>query len=212
VYLKVFAIKGLPNKMKHFFKHVAEIFFLTCLLVSCSSVGTGLETTDGGTGTPVENVVYYYFVNAHVTPYPDSSIVIMPDAYVLAPTEMDQPLSADPGADLRTALQAILQDGRNGWNGADLEISKVSLAEGHAEVVLLGEYYGVGDVTLIAARMQILLTVFANPDVQTATISLNDDTIANLGVSNSMDAKAADYVFSRAEVEAYMRDHVFQAP
>ncbi len=88
----------------------------------------------------------------------------------------------------------------------------VAFSRGQADVVLQGEYYGVGSVTLIAARMQILLTVFANPAIETATVSLNGDTIGNLGIAHSLEAKAADYVFTRAEIEAYMADNMELSP
>ena len=72
-------------------------------------------------------------------------------------------------------------------------------------MVLQGEYFGVGDVTLIAARMQILMTIFANVSVKTAAVTLN-------GVSNSMDAKPADYIFTRYEIETFMKEHAYVSP
>jgi hypothetical protein len=62
---------------------------------------------------------------------------------------------------------------------------------------------------LVAARMQILLTMFANPAVQSAAVTLNGDTIGNLGVSSSTDAKPADYVYTRAEMETYLQEHAY---
>jgi hypothetical protein len=79
-------------------------------------------------------------------------------------------------------------------------------------VVLQGEYFGVGDVTLIAARMQILLTLFANPAVMTASVTLNGDTIGNLGVSNSLNARPADYAFTRTEIETFMHENAYNSP
>ncbi|HLO29201.1 MAG TPA: hypothetical protein VK249_08705 [Anaerolineales bacterium] len=138
--------------------------------------------------------------------------MIAPDAYILAPTRSDMTYSPDTTANLGTALEAVLKDGRNGWISSNLEIVDVTFADGHADVVLQGEYFGVGDVTLIAARMQILMTVFANASVQTATVTLNGDTIGNLGVSNSMNAKPADYVFTRAEIQTFMNEHAYVSP
>jgi hypothetical protein len=57
-----------------------------------------------------------------------------------------------------------------------------------------------------AASRQIALTVFANPTVQTAAVTLNGDTIGNLGVSSSANAKPAGYVYTRAEMEAYINE------
>jgi hypothetical protein len=159
-----------------------------------------------------ERIVYYYFVTT-AEPLPEGSVVVIkPDTYILAPTPSDITYSPDTAADLRTALEAVLLDGRNGWISTNLEIVDVTFADGHADVVLQGEYFGVGDVTLIAASMQILMTVFTNASVQTATVTLNGDTIGNMGVSNSMHAKPADYVFTRAEIETFMNEHAYVSP
>lgn len=136
----------------------------------------------------------------------------MPETYILAPTPSAAALASEPAADLKSALEVALQDSRNGWMGDKLEIVSLTFNEGHADILLQGEYFGVGDVTLIAASQQILLTVFANANVQTATVTLNGDTVGNMGVSNSMNAKSADYVFTRAEIEAYMNEHVYVFP
>ena len=159
-----------------------------------------------------EKIVYYYFVDIAKGVPLEGSVVIMPDAYILAPTLSDLKRSPDTAANLRAALEAVLNDGRNGWISSNLEIVDVAFGDGHANVVLQGEYFGVGDVTLIAASMQILMTVFANASVQTATVTLNGDTIGNLGVSISLNAKPADYVFTRTEIETFMSEHAYVSP
>ena len=136
----------------------------------------------------------------------------MPETYILAPTLSDAALASEPATNLKSALEAAIQDSRNGWMGDKLEIVSLTFNEGHADILLQGEYFGVGDVTLIAASQQILLTVFANANVQTATVTLNGDTVGNMGVSNSMHAKSADYVFTRAEIETYMSEHAYRSP
>jgi hypothetical protein len=145
-------------------------------------------------------------------PRPAGSVVIMPDAYILAPTLSDTRYGPETVVNLKTALKAVLNDGRNGWIGSNLKIGDVTFGDGHANVVLQGEYFGVGDVTLIAARMQILMTVFANTSVQTASVTLNGDTIGNIGVSNSMNTRPADYVFTRSEIEIFMKEHAYVSP
>jgi hypothetical protein len=159
-----------------------------------------------------EKIVYYYFVDIAKGVPPEGSVVIMPDVYILAPTLSDMKRSPDTAANLRAALEAVLNDGRNGWISSNLEITNITFADSHANLVLQGEYYGVGDVTLIAASMQILMTVFANASVQTATITLNGDTIGNLGVSISLNAKPTDYVFTRSEIETFMKEHAYESP
>ncbi len=56
---------------------------------------------------------------------------------------------------------------------------------------------------LIASRMQILLTVFADASVQTATVTLNGVCIGNLGISHDSEIRPADYAYTRAEIEAF---------
>ena len=159
-----------------------------------------------------EQVIYYYFVVPKETTFPAGSIVIMPEAYILAPTLSDAALAPEAATNLRSAVEAALNDPRNGWLSDKVEVVNVAINNGHADVVLQGEYFGVGDVTLIAASQQILLTVFANANVQTATITLNGDTIGNMGISISLNARPADYTFTRAEVEAYMVEHMNVSP
>lgn len=159
-----------------------------------------------------ERIVYYYFVTAGQSPLPEGSVVIMPDTYILAPTPSDITYSPDTATDLRIAMEAALQDDRNGWISNNVEVVDVTFRDGHTDMVLQGEHFGVGDVTLIAARTQILMTVFANASVQTATVTLNGDTIGNMGISNSMNAKPVDYVFTRSEIETFMNEHAYVLP
>ena len=159
-----------------------------------------------------EQVIYYYFVDPKQVPYPNGSVTLMPETYILAPTLSDAALAPEAATNLRSALEAALNDPRNGWLSENVEVVNVTFNNGHADVVLQGEYFGVGDVTLIAASQQILLTVFANANVQTAAIALNGDTIGNMGISISLNAKPANYAFTRAEVEAYMAEHMNVSP
>ncbi len=161
--------------------------------------------------SPGDRIAYYYFVPL-TEPFPEGSVVIMPEAYILAPQPTDSAVTPDTAADLRTALDYALNDVRNGWKSTNLEMLEISFGEGHADIVLQGEYYGVGSVTLIAARMQILLTIFAHPAVETARVTLNGDTIGNLGIAHSLEAKPADYVFTRAEIEAFMAENMAVSP
>ncbi len=158
-----------------------------------------------------ERIVYYYFVTPAENPIPGGGVTIS-STYILAPTFSDTTYSPDTVDNLETALETVLNDGRNGWISSKLELVDITFDDVHANVVLQGEYFGVGDVTLIAASTQILMTVFANPSVQTATVTLNGDTIGNLGISNSMNAKPADYVFTRAEIETFIKEHAYVSP
>lgn len=128
---------------------------------------------------------------------------------LLVPAGSDEAYTADTAADLWAALELVLRDERNEWISRDVEIGAVTFGNGHADLVLQGEYSGASDEVLSAASMQILLTVFANLSVQTAAVTLNGDTIGNLGVSSSTNAKPADYVYTRAEMETYLIEHYY---
>jgi hypothetical protein len=163
-----------------------------------------------------ERIVYYYLVSARETPIPEGAVHA---AHLLAPTYADETYTSDTAADLRTALEIVLHDERNYWENLEAEIVDVTFRFGHAQVRLQGEYYIAPPNTsrdvyapFVNGRMLILLTVFANPAVQTATVSFNEDTIGNLGISDSRDAKPADYVFTRAEMETYLKEQEYVTP
>ena len=162
-----------------------------------------------------EEIFFYHFVVGPLFhhPVPGGSVYMeapsdMGGVY-LFPASSDEPHTSDAAADLRTALELALQHEANPWISSDLEIADVTFRDGHADIVLQGEYSGKSDKVLSIASMQILLTVFANPAVQSAAVTLNGDTIGNLGISSSTNAKPADYVYTRAEMETYLIEHAF---
>jgi hypothetical protein len=155
-----------------------------------------------------EQIVFYYFIDGPCVHcrIPRGTVNT---PITLFPASSDEPYTSDTAADLRTALELVLQDERNGWISSDLEIVDLTFGTGHADIVLQGEYSAGSDELLGAASMQILLTVFANPAVQTAAVTLNGDTIGNLGVSSSANAMPPDYVYTRAEMETYLIEHYY---
>ncbi len=157
-----------------------------------------------------EQFVYYYFVTIDEKVPPEGSVVIMPDTLILAPTRSDTAHNSDMAANLRIALEAVLNDDRNIWISTNLEITSITFSEGHTDVILQGEYYGVAHIVLTAARMQILMTLFANPAVQTAVVTINGDTIANIDISR--EGKPVDYVYTRPEIETFMAEHAYVMP
>jgi hypothetical protein len=156
-----------------------------------------------------ERIVYYYFVTPAENPIPEGTVRA---GHPLAPAYADETYTADTSADLRIALEIVLHDGRNYWRGNKLEIVDVTFGNGHADVVLQGEYFAAGGGPLWAASWQILMTVFANPVVQTATVSINGGAISNMGISRSEDTKPADYVYTRAEIESFMKENAYVSP
>ncbi len=161
---------------------------------------------------PPVPIVYYYFVEIESKSPPAGSVVVFPDIYILGPALSDKARSPDTVTNISSALQAMLNDPRNQWISTGVGITSITFTDGAANVVLEGEYFGVGDVTLIAARDQILLTVFAEDAVQTATITLNGKNIANMGVSHSSQAKPEDYTYTRAEIKAFMEENAYSKP
>jgi hypothetical protein len=165
-----------------------------------------------------ERIVYYYFVKPGENPIPEGTVDVHP-AGLLAPTYANETYTSDTAADLRTAVEIVLHDERNSWLEPEFEaeIVDVTFSNGHAQVLLQGEYSGEYSISepissldvcaqFVGSRMLSLLTVFANPAVQTAAVSLNEDTIANLC---SIDPKP---VLTRAEVEAYLKENAYVSP
>jgi hypothetical protein len=207
------------HKMTLFRKAPILSMLIAILLTSCAGLKTASAPRPtqepGTTAAPLptsERIMYYSFVTVSEKAPPEGSIGIASNAYILAPAQSERASTSDPAQNLTAALEAALQDERNGWINRNLKIVDLTFRDGHAEVVLKGEYFGVGDVTLIAARMQILMTLFANSSVQTARVTLNEDTIANMGISHSLQAKPVNYIFTRAEIEAYRAENAYRKP
>jgi hypothetical protein len=170
---------------------------------------SGLSTTQE---PGVDAIVYYYYVPVEDNAYPEGSVVIMADTLVLAPTASSFTRSADTPSDLTTALLLMLRDRRNDWSGNNMGVSSVNFNSGRADVALQGDVSVAGDIQLIALRFQILLTVFAEPGVQSALVTLNGKNISNLGVSNAMYADPEDYTYPRAEIETFMAENSYVKP
>lgn len=164
------------------------------------------------TPLPAVPIVYYYFVELTGKAVPAGSVVILPDILVLGPTLTKTARTADSTANIEAALQAMIRDPRNAWTSSGLSITRLTFHQGAAQVALQGEYFAPGDIVLIAARMQILLTIFAEATVQTAIVTLNGKNIANLGISHSSQVRPADTAFTRAEIEVFLKENAYGNP
>ena len=122
----------------------------------------------------------------------------------------------DTAADLRAAFEIVLhEDSRRIWYSSDLETVDDTFGNGHADVVLQGECFAAGDAQPCTASLQILMTVFVNPSVLTATVTLNGGLIGNLcffGPPNPHPDYLNDDVYTRAEIETYMNEHAYVSP
>jgi hypothetical protein len=194
-------------------KKTMLFFSLGSLLVSCVFLAGNIPTS---TPKPTQQisapVVYYYFVNIKDETPPAGSVVILPNDLILAPTKSDIPHGPDTATALGSALKAMFHDPRNRWTGSNLDIVNIALREGHAEVVLQGDIFGAGDILLVAARMQILLTVFADTSVLTAVVTINGKNIGSLGISSSVEAMPVDYVYTRTAIEAFIAENAYVKP
>jgi hypothetical protein len=186
---------------------------LLLILPAACSLTTNPETqsTPFPTNTAEQQtpIVYYYFASIPGNTFPAGSVVIIPDVLILSPTLSDIPRSADTALNVQSAMQAALNDPRNVWTGG-ITITSVTVDGGHAAVTLDGDIRGTGDAVLIAARMQFLMTVFAEPSIQTTTITINGQNIGNLGISHSSEAKPDDYAHTRAEIETFMAQNIYE--
>jgi hypothetical protein len=161
-----------------------------------------------------ERIVYYYPVWSERDPIPEGTVRAV---HLFAPAYTDETFTSDTAADLRRALEIILhEDSRRVWDSSDLEIVEITFSNGHADVVLQGEYFAMGDAQPCAASLQILMTVFANPSVQTATVTLNGPgPIGNrcfFGPPTPPIIPTIDGVYARADIETYLEEHAYVSP
>lgn len=159
------------------------------------------------TATPGRPIVYYYFADVNSKPLPEMCVAVLPNILILAPALSDVPRSSDTTANITSGLQAVIDDRRNTWAGEDLAVANVTFSNGSADVTLRGRITGPGDIVLIAARMQILLTIFAESQVQTAIVTISGENIANLGISRESEARQAQYQYTRGDIENFIMEN-----
>jgi len=186
---------------------VLQIALPVLFLIACGNSEQQTEALSLNTSPeetlPPEPLVYYYFVDSPDTDLPAGSVVILPDILALAPAESDVSPASDPGIDLSSSLQAMIDDTRNQWTSENLEVTSISYDQGSVSVALDGEIEAAGDIVLVAFRMQVLLTVFANTSVDSAIVTLNGECIGNLGISHESEARPPSFAFTRADIESW---------
>lgn len=169
------------------------------LILALAGCGGTVSPTAEPTVTQQNPLVYYAFTQGDV-PTRLGSVVIVPDQITLIPVSIPVPHSDDIAKNIETALQAMMIDENNLWASGNLAVEEVTFNEGLATVRLTGEITGTGGAVLSAAGTQILLTVFTDTAVENAIITLNDETIRNLGISNSAEAQPPETVYLRADI------------
>jgi hypothetical protein len=137
-------------------------------------------------------------------------VEILPDQLILSPTLSDVTRYPDPADSVQSALIVMMADPRNVWTSDNMGVPRVEFDQGHVTVELEGDIYGTGDIVLIATRWQFLMSVFAADEaVQSATVTLNGESIGNLGISHESGAKPADYVYTREEIQTFMAENAY---
>jgi hypothetical protein len=175
-----------------------------------AQTATKFFPTASPTMVPPVPIVYYYFVDVPAQKPPAGSVVILPDILVLGPLFSKTIRTADITANLTMALQSMIKDPRNAWTSDNLAVESLTLKDGNAVVAFKGELFAPGGIVLVATRMQILMTIFAEPPVKTALVTIEGKNIANLGISRESEARPADYAFTRAEVESFMAQNAYK--
>jgi hypothetical protein len=181
---------------------LAIMMVLILLLSACNLNSSETSSED----EVVNPIIYYVFADAgDVT---EGSISLA--GIILSPVAANINLGADTAANLRQALQLVITDEGNLWTSEDIEVADITFSAGHAVIALNGQVSGTGGLVMSAAANQFLLTIFANPAVETAVVILNNESIANLGISHSSQAKPADYRYSREEMQDFISSNAAQ--
>lgn len=173
------------------------------VVLSIVFVTAACNLTAAPTDTAITTVQYYAFATLPNDHLPAESVIILPDQLVLVPTVTAAERLDHPAKNIRLALESMLLDPRNVWTSNNLVLERVEVIERAAYVHFTGEIRGVGDIVLSAARWQILFTIFAEPNLDFATVTLNNDNIGNLGISHSSEAKPFEYAYTPTEVNAF---------
>ena len=179
------------------------IVAILILFLSACNLNSSENSPENEAGNPI---IYYVFADeGDIT---EGSINLA--GIILSPVAANVNLGADTAANLRQALQLVINDEGNLWTSENIEVADITFNAGHAVIALNGQISGAGGSVLSATANQFLLTIFANPDVNTAVVILNNETIANLGISHSSQAKPAEYRYSREEMQEFIANYAAQ--
>jgi hypothetical protein len=178
------------------------------LLIACGNSGQQSEAIS--MNFPSEEVlspeplVYYYFIESTYSNLPAGSVIVLPEILALAPAQSEIAWVSVSSINIGSSLGAMIDNPGNQWTSDNLAATSVSSSKGHTTVALEGEVTAAGDIVLIAFRMQVLLTVFADISLTSATVILNGECIGNLGISSESEAKPVDFAYTpRADIEAF---------
>ena len=112
----------------------------------------------------------------------------------------------DPAENIRTALQLIIDSPEDRlWMTDGMTIGEVSVDGSAAVVRLSGHINVIGGLVAFATQVQLAMTVFEEPGIETALITFNGQNIANLVVDHESQRRAEDFAYTRADLyDAYL--------
>lgn len=194
--------------MRHFVFIFTAILLTACNLASPATenapvVETDIPATQVVTpdpqlaGTPI---VYWRFASIlDVTPT-DEDIVIF-GLGILRRVETTTARTGIPSADLETSLQGMMSS-QNVWTAENVVLESVTVEGDMVTIRLSGTISAVGGAILSVVPTQFQLTVFEEPGIIRALITLNGQNIANIGISHSSQAVADNVPFTREGLTA----------
>ncbi|MEO1287575.1 MAG: hypothetical protein AAFV93_07390 [Chloroflexota bacterium] len=115
-------------------------------------------------------------------------------------------LEADPSGDVSSDLQSALGTligADNIWQANELYIDVLTVEGDLATVALTGEVQAVGGAILSIVPIQFFLTIFEQVTINRAIVTLNGESLYNIGIANDAQARPADFVTTR---EAFFSD------
>ena len=134
---------------------------------------------------------------------PEADMIALTSQVVLDRVETQIRAGADPAENIRTALQLIIDTPEDRlWLTDGMTIDEVSVQESAAVVRLSGHINVIGGLVGLGTEVQLAMTVFEQPGIETALITFNGLNIANLVVDHESQLQPEDFVYTRADLYA----------
>ncbi len=185
------------------------LFIITIvLLVGCNSGNDAplLEQTPTQSVSESDEPITYWQMLPINDVAPTEDDVVLFDQFILRRVERDVVRTDSDIINLERAIQGVIESD-NLWNADNLTIESLMIDNGLATIRLNGTITAVGGAILSAVPTQFYLTVFEDPNIESVLITLDDENIANLGISHDSQFQENDVVFTRemltAQLEAY---------
>ena len=172
------------------------------MLMACNLSAPDTQPAIEATATPdksVEeqtgNIIFWQSLGiGEVTPTEDDIVII--EQIVLRRMETAIASTGNPVDDIEQSLQMMLGS-HNLWNSESLTIDSVEFSDSQATIHLGGRIQAPGDIVLIAARQQMLLTLFEIPQVDSILMTVSGLHIMNIGISHDSQAVPDNHALSR---------------